>query len=429
MPQLSHKRRNEILAQIQSTSVMVRILPNISNLLQGKISSADFREPEIYDLIGRDTVMPNQSLLNEKVHGKVIMVTGAGGSIGSELCRQLLAFGPSKILLVDHSEYLLYSIHQELKNNWLSPDEMIIPILASVQDVESMHQIISTWKPFTIYHAAAYKHVYLVEHNVIEGIKNNVFGTLCIAQLAIKLGVVNFVFISSDKAVRPTSIMGASKRIAEMILQALSAENSSATVISIVRFGNVLGSSGSVVPKFWEQIKNGGPVTITHPEITRFFMTIQEASQLVIQAGAMAKGGEIFILDMGNPVKIKELAQRMIELSGLTVRDEDHPHGEIEIMYTGLLPGEKLYEELLIGNNQSPTEHRKIINANENFISWSNFQSIVDLLKKAINHGDIDLIIALMKKNGIDYSVNNLVVDFMYDERKKMTSSQKNNMV
>ena len=191
----------------------------------------------------------------------------------------------------------------------------------------------------------------------------------------------------------------------------------------------MLGSSGSVVPKFWEQIKNGGPVTITHPEITRFFMTIQEASQLVIQAGAMAKGGEIFILDMGKPVKIKELAQRMIELSGLTVRDEDHPHGEIEIMYTGLLPGEKLYEELLIGNNQSPTEHRKIINANENFISWSNFQSIVDLLKKAINHGDIDLVIALMKKNGIDYSVNNLVVDFMYDERKKMTSSQKNNMV
>jgi len=418
MPRLGHKRRNEILSKIQSTFVIVRILPNITNLIQGKISYADFREPEIDDLIGRDSVMPNQILMREKVHGKVVMVTGAGGSIGAELCRQILAFGPSKILLVDHSEYALYLIHQDLKNNWFGPDDTILPILASVQDEACMCRIISTWQPFSIYHTAAYKHVYLVEHNITEGLKNNVFGTLCIAQLAIKLGVANFVLISSDKAVRPTSIMGASKRMAEMILQALSAVNTNSTVFSIVRFGNVLGSSGSVVPKFSEQIKNGGPVTITHPEITRYFMTIQEAAQLVIQAGAMAKGGEIFVLDMGKPVKIKELAQRMIELSGLTVKDEDKPHGEIEIVYTGLQPGEKLYEELQIGNNQSSTEHPKIINANEDFIIWSDFQSIVDSLKKAIIHSDIDLVLALMKKIGIDYSANNLIVDFLYNERK-----------
>ena len=348
MPSVNRRRRNEILNQIQEIQVSVRTLPSVLDLARGKVTISDLIELDIDDLLGREAVAPNQTLLAKNIMNKVVMVTGAGGSIGSELCRQIISLNPKKLLLVEQSEFALYGIHQELDKK--STDTQIIPLLASVQEKDRINRIISAWYPNTLYHAAAYKHVPLVEHNLSEGVKNNVLGTLITAQAAIDHKVENFVLISTDKAVRPTNVMGASKRLAEMILQALSAENPS-TKLSIVRFGNVLGSSGSVVPKFRQQIKEGGPITITHPEITRFFMTISEASQLVIQAGAMANGGDVFVLDMGKPVKIIKLAERMIELSGLSIKNKENPDGDIEIEITNLRPGEKLYEELLIGNN------------------------------------------------------------------------------
>ena len=354
MPGLSRRRRNEILGQIRLAKVAVRTLPSMTDLAQGKVSISDLRELDIDDLLGRELVKPNQILLAMNVRSKVVMVTGAGGSIGSELCRQILTVGPSKLLLIEQSEFALYAIHQELEEKLPSTKITLVPLLASVQDNERIHEIMSTWHPDTVYHAAAYKHVPLVEHNPAEGIKNNVLGTLITAQAAAKNGVSDFVLISTDKAVRPTNVMGASKRLSEMTLQALAAIGSG-TKFSMVRFGNVLGSSGSVVPKFRQQIREGGPITLTHPEITRYFMTIPEASQLVIQAGAMAKGGDVFVLDMGQPVKIIDLARRMIELSGLTVRDNRNPDGDIAIEITGLRPGEKLFEELLIGDNPRPT--------------------------------------------------------------------------
>ena len=328
MPGLSRKRRNEILAQIQMARVAVRTLPSVTDLAQGKVSISDLCELDIDDLLGREPVMPNHILLALNVRSKVVMVTGAGGSIGSELCRQILRIGPSKLLLIEQSEFALYSIHQDLEERLAGRDIVLLPLLASVQDHERMLEIMSTWHPDTVYHAAAYKHVPLVEHNPAEGIKNNVLGTLRTAQAAAENGVSDVVLISTDKAVRPTNIMGASKRLAEMVLQAI-AETNPGTKFSMVRFGNVLGSSGSVVPKFRQQIRNGEPITLTHPEITRYFMTIPEASQLVIQAGAMTKGGDVFVLDMGQPVKIVDLASRMIELSGLTVKNEQNPHGDM----------------------------------------------------------------------------------------------------
>jgi FlaA1/EpsC-like NDP-sugar epimerase len=347
IPSLSRRRRNEILSQVRNAHVAVRTLPSVTDLAQGKVSISDLRELDIDDLLGREPVMPNHLLLSKNNFNKVVLITGAGGSIGSELCRQILAIGPEKLLLVELSEFALYAIHQELEQRLSGKKTVLVPLLASVQDKDRMHEIMSTWHPDTVYHAAAYKHVPLVEHNPAEGVKNNVMGTLRTAQAAAENGVADFVLISTDKAVRPTNIMGASKRLAEMVLQALAATQSG-TKFSMVRFGNVLGSSGSVVPKFRQQIRDGGPITLTHPEITRYFMTIPEASQLVIQAGAMAKGGEVFVLDMGESVKIMDLARRMIELSGLTVKDEQNPDGDIEIEITGLRPGEKLYEELLI---------------------------------------------------------------------------------
>jgi FlaA1/EpsC-like NDP-sugar epimerase len=367
MPSLSRRRRNEVLGQIRAGKVAVRTLPSVTDLAQGKVSISDLRELDIDDLLGREPVMPNHILLAMNVRSKVVMVTGAGGSIGSELCRQILSIGPSKLLLVEQSEFALYGIHQELEEKLAGHDVVLVPLLASVQDNGRMREIMSTWHPDTVYHAAAYKHVPLVEHNPAEGIKNNVLGTLRTAQAAAENGVSDFVLISTDKAVRPTNIMGASKRLAEMALQALAA-STSGNRFSIVRFGNVLGSSGSVVPKFRQQIRDGGPITLTHPEINRYFMTIPEASQLVIQAGAMAKGDDVFVLDMGQSVKIIDLARRMIELSGLNVKDELNPDGDIEIEITGLRPGEKLYEELLIGDNPKPTSHPRIMKAHEEFI-------------------------------------------------------------
>ena len=415
MPSLSSKRRNEILAQMRTARVAVRTLPSVTDLAQGKVSISDLRELDIDDLLGRETVMPNHILLAMNVHRKVVLVTGAGGSIGSELCRQILAIGPSKLLLIEQSEFALYGIHQELEGK-LARETELIPLLASVQNYERMCEIMSTWHPDTVYHAAAYKHVPLVEHNPSEGIRNNVFGTLYAAQAAAENNVSDFVLISTDKAVRPTNIMGASKRLAEMVLQSL-ANTSVGTKFTMVRFGNVLGSSGSVVPKFRQQIRDGGPITLTHPEITRYFMTIPEASQLVIQAGAMAKGGEVFVLDMGQPVKIVDLARRMIELSGLSVRDEESPDGDIEIEMTGLRPGEKLYEELLIGDNPMPTSHPRIMKANEDLLGWGELQGALNSLDKALSVNDVTTVRRMMEALVPGYTPSAQIVDWVYLER------------
>ena len=331
MPSLSRRRRNEVLGSIREYQVSVRTLPSMTDLAQGKVTVSDLHELDIDDLLGREPV-PDKVLLEKTIAHKTVMVTGAGGSIGSELCRKIAFLGPKKILLVEQNEFALYKIHQELELS--TSNVSSVPLLANIQDEKRIGEIIDGWQPQTIYHAAAYKHVPIVEQNLVEGIKNNVFGTLRMAKAARANNVENFVLVSTDKAVRPTNMMGASKRLAEIILQALAAENP-AINFSIVRFGNVLGSSGSVVPKFREQIKNGGPVTITHPEVTRFFMTIPEAAQLVLQAGSMSKGGDVFVLYMGNPEKIIELAHRMIEMSGLTVRTSDNPDGDIEIQIKG----------------------------------------------------------------------------------------------
>ncbi len=413
MPSLSRKRRNEILTQIRTARVAVRTLPSVTDLAQGRVSISDLRELDIDDLLGREPVMPNHILLAMNVRSKVVMVTGAGGSIGSELCRQILAIGPSKLLLIEQSEFALYGIHQELEEKLSRRDIVLVPLLASVQDDERMREIMSTWRPDTVYHAAAYKHVPLVEHNPAEGIKNNVLGTLRTAQAAAENGVSDFVLISTDKAVRPTNTMGASKRLAEMVLQAIAATNIG-TKFSMVRFGNVLGSSGSVVPKFRQQIRDGGPLTLTHPDVTRYFMTIPEAAQLVIQAGAMAKGGDVFVLDMGQPVKIMNLALRMLELSGLTVKDEEHPEGDIEIAVTGLRPGEKLYEELLTGDNPKPTVHPRIMKAHEEFIPWVEFEAKLTALEIALNVNDVGVIRLMMQQLVAGYTPSDDIVDWVY---------------
>ncbi len=395
LPSASRQRRNEILEHIRKARVNVRTLPDLTALAQGRIAVSDIRELEIEDLLGREAVAPRQELLDKAMRKKVVMVTGAGGSIGGELCRQILRNAPSTLILIDQNEFSLYNIHAELlKLAELYQQEslQIVPILCSVRDHDRMEHIMQSWRPQTLYHAAAYKHVPLVEHNAVEGIKNNVMGTLITARAANKCGVLNFVLISTDKAVRPTNVMGASKRLAEMVLQALAAEpavDRVRTNFSMVRFGNVLGSSGSVVPLFRQQIKEGGPVTLTHPKITRYFMTISEASQLVIQAGAMAEGGDVFLLDMGEPVRIADLARKMVELSGLTIRDEDNPEGDIELSVTGLRPGEKLYEELLIGDNPETTEHPRIMKAREDFLFWPELSKKLSLLNAALDRNDM----------------------------------------
>lgn len=413
MPSATRKRRNEILGQIRSAHVSVRTLPSVSDLAQGRVSVSDLRELDIDDLLGREPVTPNPALLEKNISGKTVLVTGAGGSIGSELCRQIIAVRPEKLLLVEQSEFALYAIHQELEEKTGGHPLELIPLMASVQDLVRMREIMQAWRPDTVYHAAAYKHVPLVEHNPAEGIKNNVLGTMRTALAASELGVSEFVLISTDKAVRPTNIMGASKRLAEMVLQALASTNV-ATKFSMVRFGNVLGSSGSVVPKFRQQIREGGPITLTHPDITRYFMTIPEAAQLVIQAGAMAKGGDVFVLDMGQPVKIVDLARRMVELSGLSVMDEQNPEGDIEIQLTGLRPGEKLYEELLIGDNPMPTEHPRIMRAAEEYIPWSTLDSQLRAMESSLNANDVIGILLLMQQLVTGYTPADEIVDWIY---------------
>ncbi|ANY18926.1 UDP-N-acetyl-alpha-D-glucosamine C6 dehydratase [Tsuneonella dongtanensis] len=394
IPSASRRRRIEILESLRGLPVHVRTLPSFTDIAKGTISVGDLRELDIEDLLGRAPIPPDEALLRRNVSGKVVMVSGAGGSIGSELCRQILRLQPTALLLVDHSEYNLYAIHQELSAALAERGDdpeasvpVLVPLLASVADGRRMAEVLAAWRPSLVVHAAAYKHVPLVEQNVLEGIRNNVVGTRTLAEAAHAAGVERFLLISTDKAVRPTNVMGATKRLAELVLQALQAEYPD-MVFSMVRFGNVLGSSGSVIPLFRKQIAEGGPVTITHPEVTRYFMTVPEAAQLVLQAGAMAEGGDVFLLDMGEPVRIVDLARNMIELSGLTVCDEANPEGDIEIAFTGLRPGEKLYEELLIGDGGRPSDHPRIVRANEDMMTWRDLQPHLVAIERAIETGD-----------------------------------------
>lgn len=420
LPSVQRKHRNKILDQMLEHRVAVRTLPDLGDLAQGRVTISDVKELDIDDLLGREPVSPNHILLVKNITGKVVLVTGAGGSIGSELCRQIAKLAPSRLLLVEQSEFALYDLHLELAGCLASQPQQemaLIPLLASVRDEVRMREIMSTWRPQTVYHAAAYKHVPMVEHNPAEGVRNNVFGTLTAAQVAVEQGVADFVLISTDKAVRPTNIMGASKRLAEIVLQALAAKKTS-TKFSMVRFGNVLGSSGSVVPLFRQQIRDGGPITLTHPDINRYFMTIPEAAQLVIQAGAMAKGGDVFVLDMGQPVRIMDLAWRMVELSGLTVQNEANPEGDIEIQISGLRPGEKLYEELLIGDNPTATTHPRIMKAHDEFLPWSELEGKLNTLAIALNVNDVDVIRAMLEQLVSGYCPDVNIVDWVYLEQQ-----------
>jgi FlaA1/EpsC-like NDP-sugar epimerase len=382
LPSATRRRRRQILSRLEGLTVHVQTMPDIADLVAGHASVDEIREVDVADLLGRDAVPPLPELLHACIRGRSVMVTGAGGSIGAELCRQICHLSPSKLILLESSEAALYAVNRAI-SEIVDRDRLeVVPVLASAHHRQRVQGVCETFGVQTIYHAAAYKHVPLVEHNMIEGIHNNVFGTLHTAEAAMAAGVQSFVLISTDKAVQPTNIMGATKRLAELTLQALSQECSD-TVFSMVRFGNVLESSGSVVPLFRDQIRNGGPVTVTHPNIYRYFMTIPEAAELVIQAGSMARGGDVFVLDMGKSVRIADLAEKMIHLMGLSVRDEDHPDGDIEIVYTGLRPAEKLYEELLIGNNVCGTDHSMIMRAVEDYLPWSELRGLLDELWSA----------------------------------------------
>lgn len=381
MPNASRLERMAVLNRLSHFPLHVQTIPSMPEILAGHARVDQLQEVDLEDLLGRDPVVPKDELFKSCIYGKTVLVTGAGGSIGSELCRQIIKASPSTLILYEVSEFALYSVERELSEAISLSDSptLLVPVLGSVCNEKRILDLFRRFKVHTIYHAAAYKHVPIVEHNIFEGIRNNTFGTRTVAELAKQFSVNHFVLISTDKAVRPTNVMGATKRLAELVIQDLAVECTT-TVFSMVRFGNVLGSSGSVVPLFRKQIQTGGPLTVTHPEITRFFMTIPEAAQLVIQAGAMAQGGDVFVLDMGQPVKIVDLAKRMIHLSGYEVKDKQHPDGDIEVIYTGLRPGEKLYEELLIGNNVSGTEHSKIMRANEELIESRQLQKYLQQL-------------------------------------------------
>ncbi len=421
LPNISSKRRKEIIRKVEKYNLVVRTLPSIVDLAKGKIDVNDLIELEIDDLLGREKVSPNNDLLIKNIKSKTVLVTGAGGSIGGQLCREIFKLKPHKILLLDSNEFALYSILDELNLSNSKNSVELIPLLTSVQDEVKIKTILKTWRPNTVYHAAAYKHVPIVEHNLSEGVKNNVFGTLLMAKASLEMGIEDFVFISTDKAVRPTNIMGATKRLGEICLQALfsNKKENQLTKFSMVRFGNVLDSSGSVIPKFRKQIKERVPLTVTHPDINRFFMTIQEAAELVIQAGAMATGGDVFLLDMGEPVKIYDLAKKMIQLSGLKLKDKNNPNGDIEILITGLRPGEKLYEELLLENNSIPTIHPKIFKAQDNFIPWIKLEKQIKRLEYCINKNDLKEIIRILEDLVDGYKASGKIVDYIFNENEK----------
>ncbi|MGR3963260.1 polysaccharide biosynthesis protein [Pseudomonas sp. 910_23] len=431
IPSSTRGRRREILGFLEGFPLHVRSVPGFMDLASGRVKVDDIQEVDIADLLGRDPVPAQEDLLEHCIQGQVVLVTGAGGSIGSELCRQILELQPTTLILFEHSEYNLYSIMSELEARILrdSLAVKLLPILGSIRHQDKLVDVMKTWHVNTVYHAAAYKHVPMVEHNIAEGFLNNVIGTLNTAQAAIISNVANFVLISTDKAVRPTNVMGSTKRLAEMTLQALSRElepalfNGAATPknrtrFTMVRFGNVLGSSGSVIPLFHKQIKSGGPITVTHPKITRYFMTIPEAAQLVIQAGSMGQGGDVFVLDMGEPVKITELAEKMIHLSGLSVRSDKKPLGDIAIEFTGLRPGEKLYEELLIGDNVDATQHPMIMSANEDYLSWSVLKPRLSELLCAIESHDYSKVRQLLRETVSGYAPDGEIVDWSYQQRR-----------
>ena len=421
MPTLGRERRNEIITRLRELQVHVRTLPGMGDLASGRVRIQDLQELDVEDLLGRVPVPPDSTLLAKNLTSKTVLVTGAGGSIGGELCRQIMWEKPRQLVLVEHNEFGLYTIHRELEGlraeHELSVE--LVPVLASVGNFGRLREICQLYRPATLYHAAAYKHVPLVESNPSEGVLNNVFGTLNMARAAMECGTAHFVLVSTDKAVRPTNVMGATKRMAELVLQALAASSSvrfmlpdgtethdirNNTVFAMVRFGNVLGSSGSVVPLFRKQLLDGGPLTVTHEEVTRYFMTIPEAAQLVLQAGAMAHGGDVFVLDMGSPVKIVDLARRMAQLSGMTLRDEDHPEGDVEIRITGLRPGEKLYEELLIGDNPEVTQHQRIMKARDDFVTWAELAPLlVEMRQAAIQNNEV-VMKAILKRLVHGYS-------------------------
>jgi FlaA1/EpsC-like NDP-sugar epimerase len=424
MPSISKQRQKQILDTLEHFKVRIKVTPSIKSLVNGELRLQDIRDVEIEDLLGRDAVTPDPSLLAVCIENKTVMVTGAGGSIGSELCRQILNQQPTHLILFEMSEYSLYAIEQELSALKLQTQLNceIIPFLGSIHDIDKLHRIFQTYQVDTVYHAAAYKHVPLVEHNPIEGIRNNVFGTLKLAQAAIDKGVKQFVLISTDKAVRPTNVMGATKRLAELILQA-NAKRQNGTRFCMVRFGNVLGSSGSVVPLFRKQIMQGGPITLTHPDITRYFMTIPEAAQLVLQAGAMGTGGDVFVLDMGEPVRIIDLAKRMVHLCGLEVKTDEHPEGEIEIHHVGLRPGEKLFEELLIGDNVERTTHPLIMRAQEAQLSWEELSAALQELDQACQHFDYEKVRELLQQLVTEYTPQCGIEDFIW-QMKNIKSLQ-----
>ena len=418
IPSASRTKRQQILLNLESLAVQVLTIPAMADLVNGNKLYSDIKEVEIDDLLGRDSVAPRDDLLSANITNKVVMVTGAGGSIGSELCRQILKQSPSKLVLFELSEFALYAIERELKAMAaeLNLDVPIFPLMGSVQRENRIQAVMESFNVQTVYHAAAYKHVPLVEHNVVEGVRNNVFGTLYTARAAIKANVETFVLISTDKAVRPTNVMGTTKRMAELVLQAFAKENNQ-TRFCMVRFGNVLGSSGSVVPLFRAQIASGGPITVTHPEITRFFMTIPEASQLVIQAGAMGKGGDVFVLDMGKSVKIVDLASKMIRLSGFEVQNEINPDGDIAIEFSGLRPGEKLYEELLIGDDVTGTEHERIMTANELCLGWDEYSKILDRLDVACHEFQHEVIRDILLTTPTGFNPTDGICDLVWKER------------
>lgn len=433
IPSSTRGRRREVLGYLEGFPLHVRSVPGFMDLAAGRVKVDDLQEVDIADLLGRDSVPAQEELLERCIKGQVVLVTGAGGSIGSELCRQILLLGPTTLLLFDHSEFNLYTILSELEQRVAREalSVKLLPILGSVRNHSKLLDIMKTWHVATVYHAAAYKHVPMVEHNIAEGVINNVVGTLNTAQAALQAGVANFVLISTDKAVRPTNVMGSTKRLAELTLQALSRETApvmfgdkgnvyqvNKTRFIMVRFGNVLGSSGSVIPLFHRQIQSGGPLTVTHPKITRYFMTIPEAAQLVIQAGSMGQGGDVFVLDMGEPVKIVELAEKMVHLSGLSIRSEKNPHGDISIEFTGLRPGEKLYEELLIGDNVVATEHPMIMSAHEDYLSWDVLKVRLSQLLTAVEDDDYTAVRQQLRETVSGYSPDGEIVDWIYQERR-----------
>ena len=433
LPSSTRARRREILNVLEGFPLHIRSVPNFTDLASGRVKVEDIQEVDIADLLGRDSVPAQSDLLERCIKGKTVMVTGAGGSIGAELCRQIFSLAPTTLLLFEHSEFNLYCILSELEQraSCESSSVRLLPILGSIRHQDKLLDVMKTWRVDTVYHAAAYKHVPMVEHNIAEGVLNNVIGTLNTAQAALQAGVASFVLISTDKAVRPTNVMGSTKRLAELTLQALSREIApvlfgdkgnvsrvNKTRFTMVRFGNVLGSSGSVIPLFHSQIKSGGPLTVTHPKITRYFMTIPEAAQLVIQAGSMGRGGDVFVLDMGEPVKIVELAEKMIHLSGLSIKSDGNPRGDIAIEFTGLRPGEKLYEELLIGDEVVSTRHPMIMSAQEDHLPWDELKERLSVLLAALAEDDYTRVRQLLRETVSGYTPDGEIVDWIHQQRR-----------